>query len=923
MLTLGSLGFASPWMLIALAGLPAIWWLLRVTPPAPRRVLFPAVRLLMGLRHTEETPARTPWWLLALRLFLAALIITALAKPLINPGARLIGDGPLLIVVDDGWTAATRWDSRGEALNGIIDQAARETRAVALLTTAPPQDGRTPRVTNLMPAAEARELIAAMRPKPWPVDRAAAIGALERAQLTLPMEVIWLADGVRPEDEEESARDFAARLGRLGPMTVLLDESDRLPKFVPPPDSLGARLQITVRSATPARENDSPVIVRASGENGQVLGRQPAFFGAGEQEGSAEFNLPTEARNQVVRLEIEGEASAGSVVLLDERWRRRPVGLISGGALESEQPLLSDIFYLDRALDPFSEIRRGGTRELIESRLAVLILADLGQIVAADREILESWLEEGGVLVRFAGPRLAENSDDLIPVRLRSGSRALGGALTWTTPAQLGAFTEASPFFGLTVPDDVRVSRQVLAEPSLDLSAKTWAQLQDGTPLVTAERRGDGWLVLFHTTANTAWSNLPISGLFVEMLQRIVSLSQGVSGAQAEAPLPALSTLDGFGRLGTPPATALPARPDVFAASAVGPAHPPGYYGSASARRALNLSASLVALAPLDALPEGARQAGYATDGEVDLLPWLLLAAILIVLADFLIGLGLRGQLHWRTVRGAATGLVFGAGLAAFASGTGPAAAQGDSFALDATLETRLAYVITGDRAVDEMSRAGLTGLSQMLTLRTAIEPAAPLGVDVEADELAFFALLYWPIDPAQPDLSDQALERIDDFMKNGGTIVFDTRDQQAAELSPGRFRGNSSGGPGTQRLRELLLGLDIPPLVPVPEDHVLTKAFYLLGEFPGRWDGGAVWVERHAGGTNDGVSSIIIGSNDWAAAWAIDDVGRPVAAVVPGGALQREMAYRFGINLVMYAFTGNYKADQVHIPAILERLGQ
>jgi hypothetical protein len=83
------------------------------------------------------------------------------------------------------------------------------------------------------------------------------------------------------------------------------------------------------------------------------------------------------------------------------------------------------------------------------------------------------------------------------------------------------------------------------------------------------------------------------------------------------------------------------------------------------------------------------------------------------------------------------------------------------------------------------------------------------------------------------------------------------------------------------------------------------------------------VWVEGHAGGTNDGVSSIIIGANDWASAWAVDDNGRPISAVVPGGARQREMAYRFGVNLVMYAFTGNYKADQVHVPAILERLGQ
>ena len=73
----------------------------------------------------------------------------------------------------------------------------------------------------------------------------------------------------------------------------------------------------------------------------------------------------------------------------------------------------------------------------------------------------------------------------------------------------------------------------------------------------------------------------------------------------------------------------------------------------------------------------------------------------------------------------------------------------------------------------------------------------------------------------------------------------------------------------------------------------------------------------------NDGVASIIVGSNDWASAWAMDAAGRPVMPVIPGGDMQREMALRFGVNLVMYALTGNYKADQVHLPAIIERLGQ
>ncbi len=114
-----------------------------------------------------------------------------------------------------------------------------------------------------------------------------------------------------------------------------------------------------------------------------------------------------------------------------------------------------------------------------------------------------------------------------------------------------------------------------------------------------------------------------------------------------------------------------------------------------------------------------------------------------------------------------------------------------------------------------------------------------------------------------------------------------------------------------------------MPPLVPVPPDHVLTKSFYLLHDFPGRWNSGTLWVEPVEDRVNDGVSSVIVGGNDWAGAWAVDGQGRSAYAIVPGGEPQREMAMRFGVNLVMYVLTGNYKSDLVHVPAILERLGQ
>lgn len=239
--------------------------------------------------------------------------------------------------------------------------------------------------------------------------------------------------------------------------------------------------------------------------------------------------------------------------------------------------------------------------------------------------------------------------------------------------------------------------------------------------------------------------------------------------------------------------------------------------------------------------------------------------------------------------------------------------------------EVTLAYVVTGDAEVDAGSKAGLTGLSQVLTQRTTVEPGPPVAIDPDRDDLSLLTFLYWPVTDSQPAPTPQAYVRLNHFLRSGGMILFDTRDGDIAGL----------GGPdGSAALQRLAAPLDIPPLAPVPADHVLTRSFYLLRDFPGRYQGHQIWAEAPPAGAeaaegvpfrslNDGVSPVIIGGNAWAEAWAVDDNGLPMFSVGSSfdGERQREMANRFGVNLIMYVLTGNYKSDQVHVPALLERL--
>ena len=920
MLELGLITFANPWLLLAAAALPILWLLLRVTPPAPKRLPFPAIRLLTGLKAREETPIKTPWWLVLLRTLALALLIFGLAQPVINPDERLYGSGPLIIVVDDGWAAASAWSRRIAAAERLLAQAEREDRRAVVVTTAVSalaQDGEPP---ILLPASEARQLIVGLEPKPWPVSRTSALRRIQALAFEGTAQIVWLSDGQRGEEEAEELADFAEALQQKGRLDVLDDGAAASAHLVLPPENTGQGLMARVERASAG----APATLRliGIGDEGEVLSNNSIVFEEGETIAGAELDLPAELRNRIAQLRIENEQGAGAVLLMDERWRRRPVGLISESSAAGVQPLLSGTYYLRKALDPFTELRTGSPRELLDRELAVLVLTDEAQV--EDDALLEDWIRRGGLLVRFAGPRLAENPQGLLPVALRGRDRVLGGALTWNDPVALGSFGPESPFLGLEVPDDVVVRRQVLAEPALDLQQKTWAILEDGTPLVTADRVGDGWIVLFHVSANTDWSNLPLSGLFVQMLRRLLEVSQGVVSQEAGEILQPLTTLNGLGVLKRASGLAEPLAGDVLAEpGSVSAQHPPGYYGRDGLRRAHNLGGDLQPLEGLPALPDGVVRRDYATSGEFDIGPWLIALATALLLADFLLSLWLRGHLvrepRAATVSRTAAALV--AAIVLLASITPPnALAQSgtdDARALEATLLTRIGYVLTDVPEVDSASAAGLSGLTRVLHLRTSIEAGPPLPVEIEQDELAFFPLLYWPILPEQETLSPIAGEKLQSYLDNGGTVLFDLRDPTAGA----RISGQVSNA--ERSLRQLLDGVEIPPLIPLPPDHVLTKAFYLMQDFPGRFAGGTLWVEGSEGSDQDGVTSVVIGANDWASAWAVDRLGRTLYPVVPGGEQQREQAYRFGVNLVMYALTGNYKADQVHVPFILERLGQ
>ncbi|TMJ37530.1 MAG: LytTR family transcriptional regulator, partial [Alphaproteobacteria bacterium] len=377
------LAFAQPLVLLALLSLPVLWWLLRLIPPQPRRIAFPPTRLLFDIAPREETPQRTPWWLTLLRLTLAALVIIAAAGPLWNPPvAGSARNGPLALLIDDGFPAAGTWDMRMRSAEDLIARAETDHRGVALI----PLSELTRAVSFEAPAA-ARVRLKQIKPKPYAVERADALPALGRFLAATPeVELVWLSDGV----DLGGGNDFVAALGRLieqHPITVIEGGIPTAHALTGPDNAAGALTVKVLRASNGGAETGT---VRALDLKGLPLGDTSFAFKDGERESEAELALPVEIRNDIARLEIAAERSAGAVALLDKRWRRRSVGVVTGSSVDTAQPLLASTYYLARALGPFADVRlaeRGSpaqaVSQLIERRVPMLILADVGNVSEA------------------------------------------------------------------------------------------------------------------------------------------------------------------------------------------------------------------------------------------------------------------------------------------------------------------------------------------------------------------------------------------------------------------------------------------------------------------------------------------------------------------------------------------------------------
>ena len=906
MWTLGPLGFAAPLALLALIGLPLIWLVVKTIPPRALDTIFPPANILRSVPKTEETPAKAPPWLALLRALALSLVILGLAGPVLNP-PTVKDTRPLLLIIDNGWSAAPVWSQ----IIAEASQTARDANGQVRVIFTAPQSATTTTDDVLLPARAAARVNAAV---PQPIlsdhqDAARTVARLPKGQ-----RVMWFSDNVG----RLGTAEFAGVLSRLGDVKLRVIPSQVIAIVRAEATSTGYSVGMTrsnnAKTSTQlaALDAQSRVVTDAEveiGTNGVRLAVEPALT------------------RDVAALRIGDVRSAGGVFLLDAFDRRIRTGLVA--ARQDDQPLLSDAHYLEEALKPFAEITRGDIERLAASGLDAILLPDAGVLPEREETALVEFVEKGGILVRFSGPRLITiGSSPTLPAPVLPQARVVRGALAWDNAGSLGQFDRSGPFAGLTIPPEARVNQIAVfgAKPESEPTESTpqiWARLADGTPFVSAAPLGRGWRVLFHTTAGPAWSDVAFSGLQVSMLRRVLARA-GTSNIPAKAimptaPLRPILVLDGYGNIRPATAGNLSVAPEDVGNVRPSARHPPGIYEGGGSRLILQAAGPDTILPALPLLPRLER-VNRTNTSTLALGPTLLGLGVMLIALDAILALAFAGLVAWpRTwTFPTKTAVVVFLGAISFA-GLVPsdvrAQTQQGSQALCAAKPTpadlSLAYIRTGDAATDARARAGLEGLSRVLAARTSVEPGGVIGVDPATTDLALYPLLYWLLPDRPIETSTEVARALDRFMKSGGVLFVDSRGA-GRELAAARAIA-----------RAALRNIEAPPLEQVPAGHVLTKSFYILRGFPGRYSNSRLWVETEASAAasaNDGVSPLIVGDGDWASAWA---KAAPLVLYGDYNASQRnhEIAARVGVNIVLYALTGNYKADQVHFETLLKRL--
>lgn len=326
-MSLSAITFLYPAMLAGLLALPIVWLLIRSAPRSPKTVVFPAARILRGLKSKRRDIQRAPIWQTILRCLILTLLIIAAARPVMNRNDFAANDGAILIIADNGWDSAANWRQYRTALQQIANQARFELQTVYIAQTAPEAAGATtwklPDIVGPVSPNDTKNLFDRLQPRPWPSDYTALSDLIsERPEMNRAVgSILWLTS----EMDSPGKAKIASELLDIAPITTISPTiTDRI--AIRSLSRSGTGMLATLAH----NRDDQPreINLLARGERGNVILRHTVEITPDSDQSDVAILLPRDISNAIQSVGIEGIESAASVFQTGARWQQRRVGVV-------------------------------------------------------------------------------------------------------------------------------------------------------------------------------------------------------------------------------------------------------------------------------------------------------------------------------------------------------------------------------------------------------------------------------------------------------------------------------------------------------------------------------------------------------------------------------------------------------------------
>ena len=887
--------FTYPLVLFAFLLLPFIWKFLKTVPPSPKLKKFPGIVFLAKYKSMDHKPEKNSNLIIFLRLFLISTIILGFSQPqIIKSNDDIVSN---LIIIDNSKFSSIAWRSTINKITELILENNNEQNNFSIITS-------TELAKNDLfylhekNASETLESISNLKPLSWNPNYLLLKEKINNFKKKFD-NIYWFTEPIDFKHKknlfenlnQNNIKVFNIDKEKIPPIIKFKKQQNDTFNF-----EIFHPLKIFNEVTIDCYSLDGKLLFKNSFST-DLIKKQDFYVS------EVKLEVPLNLKNKIDYFKFNNINSSSTKIFLSETQKKKTVGIVETNQNFQNLNLDSGNYFVKKALKTNFKVKKQDLKEILDKEIKLLFIDDQSINYDESNERLEKWISEGGTLVKFGGENFIKNIKSQSHQKLRSAFSLTGkkisvkGNLSLKQSLKLSEISNESPLFGLKVPNEIEIKEYIESSPlNFTRNINVWLRLENGTPLISSVSQSKGQIIFFHIPCNTDWSNLTLSYFFVDILQKIVDQSKGIK-LKGERALKPFKNLDALGELIDPSPQSLNI-PNInkLKTLKINYNYPPGLYKDIYGIYALNSENSSQFEFKLLNFDDNVSFYQKYNEKNINLKDTLFILSIFLFITDTIITLFLRQLVNFKQLN------FFFFCLSAFLSYELVA----EKIKISEISENKIGYILNGNPEIDKVSYNGLKTLSGIITQKTAAIFTDPKSIDLKNDKLFSFPLIYWVTDTRVRALP----KKIKQYINDGGLLLIDCKlneDEIIIDKCLERF--------------ETLLESNFPgKLEMLDKSHAIAKSFYLLQDFPGRRNEPVFFLKSNSI-KFDNASSVIFGINDWAGAWAKKNKEDFLLPILENNSNQRKSSFRFGLNLLIYSLTGNYKTDQVHVPEILKRM--